>query len=162
MEKWLSSFAKPCGYPRFISYGLGGVDKDGVIHVVIPTLIYHLSTGLSTIKKHCCPVKLLGFQPVLLRQPNVPEFFLRQPIQPIQLLTTLVTPQRGDNIDNSLLGHRPNDRCKSCKSCMGCLKLNDADGLRLSRKRTIYMLKMGLKVSNRSVGRKYANFRGFC
>ena len=37
---------------------------------------------------------------------------------------------------------------------------NDADGLRLSRKRTIYMLKMGLKVSNRSFGRKYANFRG--
>ena len=31
---------------------------------------------------------------------------------------------------------------------------NDADGLGLSRKRTIYMLKMGAKVSNRSVGRK--------
>ena len=39
---------------------------------------------------------------------------------------------------------------------------NDADGLRLSRKRTIYMLKMGSKVSNRSVGRKDAHFRGFC
>ena len=39
---------------------------------------------------------------------------------------------------------------------------NDADGLRLSRKRTIYMLKMGSKVSNRSVGRKDAIFRGFC
>ena len=39
---------------------------------------------------------------------------------------------------------------------------NDADGLRLSRKRTIYMLKMAAKVSNRSVGRKDANFRGFC
>ena len=39
---------------------------------------------------------------------------------------------------------------------------NDADGLGLSRKRTIYMLKMGLKVSNRSVGRKDAHFRGFC
>jgi hypothetical protein len=39
---------------------------------------------------------------------------------------------------------------------------NDADGPRLSRKRTIYMLKMGAKVTNRSVGRKYANFRGFC
>ena len=45
---------------------------------------------------------------------------------------------------------------------MGCLKLDDADGLRLSRKRTIYTLKMGAKVSNRSVGRKDANFRGFC
>ena len=44
---------------------------------------------------------------------------------------------------------------------MGCLKLNGADGLRLSRKRTIYMLKMGAKVSNRSVGRKDAIFRGF-
>ena len=31
---------------------------------------------------------------------------------------------------------------------------NDADGLGLSRMRTIYMLKMGAKVSNRSVGRK--------
>ena len=39
---------------------------------------------------------------------------------------------------------------------------NDANGLRLSRKRTIYMLKMGAKVSNRSVGRKEAIFRGFC
>ena len=39
---------------------------------------------------------------------------------------------------------------------------NDADGLRLSRKRTIYMLKIGLKVSNRSFGRKYAHFLGFC
>ena len=39
---------------------------------------------------------------------------------------------------------------------------NGADGLRLSRKRTIYMLKIGLKVSNRSFGRKDANFRGFC
>ena len=39
---------------------------------------------------------------------------------------------------------------------------NDADGLGLSRKRTIYMLKMGAKVSKRSVGRKDANFRGFC
>ena len=39
---------------------------------------------------------------------------------------------------------------------------NDADGLRLSRKRTIYMLKMGSKVSNRSFGPKDANFRGFC
>ena len=39
---------------------------------------------------------------------------------------------------------------------------NDADGLRLSRKRTIYMLKMGSKVSNRSFGRKDAHFRGFC
>ena len=39
---------------------------------------------------------------------------------------------------------------------------NDAEGLRLSRKRTIYMLKMGAKVSNRSFGRKDANFRGFC
>jgi hypothetical protein len=38
---------------------------------------------------------------------------------------------------------------------------NDADGLRLSRKRTIYMLKMDAKVSNRSFGRKDANFRGF-
>ena len=37
---------------------------------------------------------------------------------------------------------------------------NDADGLGLSRKRTIYMLKMGAKVSNRSVGRKDAHFRG--
>ena len=37
----------------------------------------------------------------------------------------------------------------------------DADGLRLSRKRTIYMLKMGSKVSNRSFGRKDAYFRGF-
>ena len=42
------------------------------------------------------------------------------------------------------------------------LPCNDADGLRLSRKRTIYMLKMGAKVSNRSVGRKDASFRGFC
>ena len=39
---------------------------------------------------------------------------------------------------------------------------NDADGLRLSRMRTIYMLKMGAKVTNRSVGRKDANFQGFC
>ena len=39
---------------------------------------------------------------------------------------------------------------------------NDADGLRLSRMRTIYMLKMGSKVSNRSFGRKDAHFRGFC
>ena len=39
---------------------------------------------------------------------------------------------------------------------------NDADGFRLSRKRTIYMLKMGAKVSNRSFGRKDAHFRGFC
>ena len=39
---------------------------------------------------------------------------------------------------------------------------NDADGLGLSRKRTIYMLKIGAKVSNRSVGRKDAIFRGFC
>ena len=39
---------------------------------------------------------------------------------------------------------------------------NDADGLRLSRKRTIYMLKMAAKVSNRSVGPKDANFRGGC
>ena len=31
---------------------------------------------------------------------------------------------------------------------------NGADGLRLSRKRTIYMLKIGAKVSNRSFGRK--------
>ena len=38
---------------------------------------------------------------------------------------------------------------------------NDADGLRLSRMRTIYMLKMAAKVSNRSFGRKYANFQGF-
>ena len=38
---------------------------------------------------------------------------------------------------------------------------NDADGLRLSRKRTIYMLKMAAKVINRSVGPKDANFRGF-
>ena len=45
---------------------------------------------------------------------------------------------------------------------MNTLPGNDADGLRLSRKRTIYMLKMGAKVSNRSVGRKYANFQGFC
>ena len=45
---------------------------------------------------------------------------------------------------------------------MGCLKLNYADGLGLSRKRTIYMLKMGLKVSNRSVGRKDTHFQGFC
>ena len=45
---------------------------------------------------------------------------------------------------------------------MNTLPGNDADGLRLSRKRTIYMLKIGAKVSNRSVGRKYANFRGFC
>ena len=42
------------------------------------------------------------------------------------------------------------------------LPSNDTDGLRLSRKRTIYMLKMGAKVSNRSVGRKDANFQGFC
>ena len=39
---------------------------------------------------------------------------------------------------------------------------NDANGLRLSRKRTIYMLKMAAKVTNRSVGRKDAHFRGFC
>ena len=39
---------------------------------------------------------------------------------------------------------------------------NDADGLRLSRMRTIYMLKMGAKVSNWSFGRKDAYFRGFC
>ena len=39
---------------------------------------------------------------------------------------------------------------------------NGADGLGLSRKRTIYMLKIGLKVSNRSFGRKDVNFRGFC
>ena len=39
---------------------------------------------------------------------------------------------------------------------------NGADGLRLSRKRTIYMLKIGLKVSNWSFGRKDAIFRGFC
>ena len=39
---------------------------------------------------------------------------------------------------------------------------NDADGLRLSRKRTIYMLKMGSKVTNRSVGRKDAIFQRFC
>ena len=39
---------------------------------------------------------------------------------------------------------------------------NDADGLRLSSKRTIYMLKMGAKVSNLSFGRKDAIFRGFC
>ena len=39
---------------------------------------------------------------------------------------------------------------------------NDADGLRLSRKRTIYTLKMGAKVSNRSFGRKDAHFRGVC
>ena len=45
---------------------------------------------------------------------------------------------------------------------MNTLPGNDADGLRLSRKRTIYMLKIGLKVSNRSVGRKEAIFRGFC
>ena len=45
---------------------------------------------------------------------------------------------------------------------LGTLPGNDADGLRLSRKRTIYMLKMGAKVSNRSVGRKDAHFRGFC
>jgi hypothetical protein len=38
---------------------------------------------------------------------------------------------------------------------------NDADGLRLSRKRTNYMLKMGAKVTNQSFGRKDANFRGF-
>ena len=38
---------------------------------------------------------------------------------------------------------------------------NGADGLRLSRKRTIYMLKMGAKVTNRSFGRKDAIFRGF-
>ena len=38
----------------------------------------------------------------------------------------------------------------------------DADGLRLSRKRTIYMLKTGAKVTNRSFGRKEAHFRGFC
>ena len=38
---------------------------------------------------------------------------------------------------------------------------NDADGLRLSRMRTIYMLKMGAKVTNRSFGPKDANFRGF-
>ena len=38
---------------------------------------------------------------------------------------------------------------------------NDADGLRLSRMRTIYMLKMAAKVINRSVGPKDANFRGF-
>ena len=37
---------------------------------------------------------------------------------------------------------------------------NEADGLRLSRMRTIYMLKMGAKVTNRSVGRKEAIFRG--
>ena len=42
------------------------------------------------------------------------------------------------------------------------LPSNDTDGLRLSRKRTIYMLKMAAKVSNRSVGRKDAHFRGFC
>ena len=42
------------------------------------------------------------------------------------------------------------------------LPSNDTDGLRLSRKRTIYMLKIGAKVSNRSVGRKDAHFRGFC
>ena len=42
------------------------------------------------------------------------------------------------------------------------LPSNDTDGLRLSRKRTIYMLKMGAKVTNRSFGRKDANFRGFC
>ena len=34
--------------------------------------------------------------------------FLRQPIQLLQLLTTLVTPQRGDNGYNFLLG-QPND-----------------------------------------------------
>ena len=45
---------------------------------------------------------------------------------------------------------------------MGCLKLNYADGLGLSRKRTIYMLKMGAKVINRSVDPKDAHFRGFC
>ena len=39
---------------------------------------------------------------------------------------------------------------------------NDANGLRLSIKRTIYMLKMGAKVSNWSFGRKDAHFRGFC
>ena len=39
---------------------------------------------------------------------------------------------------------------------------NGAAGLRLSRMRTIYMLKMGSKVNNRSVGRKDAHFRGFC
>ena len=39
---------------------------------------------------------------------------------------------------------------------------NDADGLRLSRMRTIYMLKIGSKVTNRSFGPKDANFRGFC
>ena len=32
---------------------------------------------------------------------------------------------------------------------------------RLSRMRTIYMLKIGSKVSNRSFGRKDAHFRGF-
>ena len=44
---------------------------------------------------------------------------------------------------------------------MNTLPGNDADGLRLSRMRTIYMLKMGAKVSNRSVGRKDAHFQGF-
>jgi hypothetical protein len=38
--------------------------------------------------------------------------FLRQPIQLIQLFTTLVTPQRGDNGYNFLLGRRPNGRWK--------------------------------------------------
>ena len=45
---------------------------------------------------------------------------------------------------------------------LGTLSGNDAEGLRLSRKRTIYMLKMGAKVSNRSFGPKDAHFRGFC
>ena len=33
--------------------------------------------------------------------------------------TTLVTPQRGDNIDNFLLGRRPNDRCKKLYELYG-------------------------------------------
>ncbi len=48
MEKWLASFAKPCGYPPFGGYGLGCVDNMEVIHDVFHTLISHLSTGFST------------------------------------------------------------------------------------------------------------------
>ena len=89
-------------------------------------------------------------------------------------LTTLVTYPNGETTETTfLLGRWPKDGwkefgvervkvVKSCKSCMGCLKHDGADGLRLSRIRTIYMLKMGAKVTNRSVGRKDAHFRGFC
>ena len=92
------------------------------------------------------------------------------PLSQLPIVSAIGALVSADSVWANALGVVPNgfgyEEVKAAASprpvdMMNTLPGNDADGLRLSRMRTIYMLKMGAKVSNRSVGRKDAHFRGF-